>query len=169
MGGVDAMSHTISNALNHTLNQGSRRPIRRVVILGGGTSGWISAAMLAAQFKPELCHISLIEAEDIATIGVGESTIPPMVQLLHRLGVDEQEFIRETQACYKLGIQFVDWRKQQQRFFHPYGSLGAGIGGYDFYQCWLKASLCGEHYPLGDFSPCAVMAAQQRFYPPDQM
>lgn len=142
--------------------------LKKIVILGGGTSGWIAASMLAAHLKPGLCTIELVESDDIASIGVGESTIPSMVRLITSLGIDEEEFIRETQACYKLGIKFVDWRNKNLSYFHPYGALGASIGAQDFYQCWLKSTMQGEHYALQDFSPCAVMAAQQRFFPPSQ-
>lgn len=143
-------------------------PLKKIVILGGGTSGWIAASMLAAHIKPGLCHIELVESDDIQAIGVGESTIPPVVQLINSLGINEQEFIRETQACYKLGIKFVDWRAKHQSYFHPYGALGKRIGSLDFYQCWLKAAQQGEAYELQDFSPCAVMAAQGKFFPPSQ-
>lgn len=146
----------------------SINPIKKIVILGGGTSGWIAAAMLAAQLKPELYEIELIESEDIGSIGVGESTIPPVLRLITSLGIDEQEFIRETQACYKLGIKFVDWRIRNQSYFHPYGSLGKRIGSQDFYQCWLKSTMAGEQFALQDFSPCSVMAEQGRFLLPSE-
>jgi tryptophan halogenase len=146
----------------------SINPLKKIVILGGGTSGWIAASMLAAHLKPGLCEIELVESEDIGSIGVGESTIPPVVRLVASLGIDEEEFIRETQACYKLGIKFVDWRAKNQSYFHPYGALGKRIGSQDFYQCWLKATKEGETYDLQDFSPCAVMAAQEKFFLPSQ-
>jgi len=146
----------------------SMNPLKKIVILGGGTSGWIAASMLAAHLKRELCEIELVESDEIGSIGVGESTIPPVVRLITSLGIDEEEFIRETQACYKLGIKFVDWRAKNQSYFHPYGALGKRIGSQDFYQCWLKSTMEGEHYNLQDFSPCAVMAAQERFFPPAQ-
>lgn len=142
--------------------------IKKIVILGGGVSGWIAASMLAAQVRRDLCEIELIESEDIGSVGVGESTIPPVVRLITSLGIDEEDFIRETQACYKLGIKFVDWRSKNQSYFHPYGALGQRIGTQDFYQCWLKATMAGGDYPLQDFSPCSVMAAQGRFFLPAQ-
>ncbi|QEI13434.1 tryptophan halogenase family protein [Cellvibrio japonicus] len=144
------------------------KSIKDIVVLGGGTSGWIAAAMLAAHLKPTLCRVTVIESEELGPIGVGESTIPPILHLIHSLGIDEQDFMRETQACYKLGIKFIDWRESRHSYFHPYGSIGKRIENQDFYQCWLKASLAGEHYPLEDFSPCAVMAARERFFPPGQ-
>jgi tryptophan halogenase len=142
--------------------------LKKIVILGGGTSGWIAAAMLAAQLRRDLFEIELVESDEISSVGVGESTIPPVVRLITSLGIDEAEFIRETQACYKLGIKFVDWRTKNQSYFHPYGAIGQRIAAQDFYQCWLKATKAGVEYPLQDFSPCSVMAAQGRFFLPSQ-
>ena len=142
------------------------RPISKIVIVGGGTSGWLSAAMLCHHFKRELCDIQLIEAEDVGTIAVGESTVPPFVGLIQRLGINEQEFIRATQATYKLGIQFVGWHQRNKKYFHPFGVIGRAIGDQDFYQCWLKARAHGDTSSLMDFSPCNVMAENGRFFPP---
>lgn len=143
-------------------------PIKKIVILGGGTAGWIAAAMLAAHVRRDLCAIELIESDEISSVGVGESTIPPVLRLITSLGIDEEDFIRETQACYKLGIKFVDWRNKNESYFHPYGALGQRIGAQDFYQCWLKSTMAGGNYPLQDFAPCSVMAAQGRFFLPSQ-
>ena len=142
------------------------RPISKIVIVGGGTSGWLSASMLCHHFKPELCQVQLIESEDIGTIAVGESTVPPFVGLIQRLGINEQEFIRATQATYKLGIEFVGWHQRNKKYFHPFGVIGRAIGDHDFYQCWLKARAHGDTSSLLDFSPCNVMAENGRFFPP---
>jgi tryptophan 7-halogenase len=142
------------------------RPISKIVIVGGGTSGWLSAAMLCHHFKRELCQVQLIESEEIGTIAVGESTVPPFVGLIQRLGINEQEFIRATQATYKLGIQFVGWHQRNEKYFHPFGVIGRAIGDHDFYQCWLKARAHGDSSSLLDFSPCSVMAENGRFFPP---
>ncbi|HEX4241064.1 MAG TPA: tryptophan halogenase family protein [Steroidobacteraceae bacterium] len=142
------------------------KPLARIVIVGGGTSGWLAAAMLCHHLKRELCRIELVESEEIGTIGVGESTLPPFVRLIQRLGIDEQELIRATDATYKLGIQFVGWHQRGRRFFHPFGVIGRPIGSHEFYQCWLKARAHGDTSSLEDFSPCAVMAEQGRFFPP---
>jgi tryptophan halogenase len=142
------------------------RPISKIVIVGGGTSGWLSAAMLCHHFKRELCQVQLIESDDIGTIAVGESTVPPFVGLIQRLGIHEQEFIRATKATYKLGIQFVGWHQRNKKYFHPFGVIGRAIGDHDFYQCWLKARAHGDTSSLLDFSPCNVMAENGRFFPP---
>ncbi|HMN44361.1 MAG TPA: tryptophan 7-halogenase [Povalibacter sp.] len=142
------------------------KPLTRIVIIGGGTSGWLAGAMLRHHLKRELCEIELIESEEIGTIGVGESTVPPFVGLIQRLGIDEQAFIRATDATYKLGIQFIGWHQRATSYFHPFGVIGQPIGGHDFYQCWLRARAQGDTSSLMDFSPCSVMADNSRFFPP---
>lgn len=142
------------------------RPLSKIVVVGGGTSGWLAAAMLRHHLKRELYEIELIESEEIGTIGVGESTVPPFVGLIQRLGIDEQDFIRATDATYKLGIQFVGWHRRGATYFHPFGVIGKPIGAHDFYQCWLKARSRGDTSSLQDFSPCNVMAENGRFFPP---
>ncbi|HMH29019.1 MAG TPA: tryptophan halogenase family protein [Steroidobacteraceae bacterium] len=144
------------------------RPISKIVIVGGGTSGWLAASMLCHHFKRELCQVQLIESEAIGTIAVGESTVPPFVGLIQRLGINEQEFIRATKATYKLGIQFIGWHQRHKKYFHPFGVIGRPIGNHDFYQCWLKARAHGDTSSLLDFSPCNVMAENGRFFPPGE-
>lgn len=142
-------------------------PISKIVIVGGGTSGWLAAAMLSHHLRKDKCRIELIESTEIGTIGIGESTVPPFVGLLHRLGIDEQDFIQATQATYKLGIKFQDWQKRNDKYFHPFGVIGKRIGSHDFYQCWLKARAeGGDTSALQDFSPCNVMAEHGRFFLP---
>jgi tryptophan halogenase len=142
------------------------KPLKKIVIVGGGSSGWIAASMLSFHLKKELCQIELVESAEIGTIGIGESTVPPFVGLIQRLGIDEQDFVRETQATYKLGIKFVDWHQRNEKYFHPFGVIGKRIGAHDFYQCWLKARMQGDTSSLQDFSPCNVMAENGRFFLP---
>lgn len=146
----------------------SLNPLRKILILGGGSSGWLAAAMLARHLKPEVCSVQLVESEQLGTIGIGESTIPPFVGLLQNLQVQEREFVQTTHASYKLGIRFVDWRQKASSYFHPFGVIGKDLGNQDFYQCWLKATQAGQSWPLQDFAPSSVMAAQGRFYPPNR-
>lgn len=140
--------------------------LRKIVIVGGGSAGWISAAMLSHYFQNGGCAVELVESEEIGTIGVGESTIPPFLQLLASLGVDEREFIQATQASFKLGIRFEDWKQKGQRYYHPFGAIGGPIGPHEFYQCWLRAKANGHSSNLQDFAPGTVMADQWKFIPP---
>jgi tryptophan halogenase len=142
------------------------KPLSKILIVGGGTSGWLAAAMLVRHFERAGCQIELVESEELGTIGVGESTVPPFVTLIQRLGIDETDFVRATDATYKLGIRFVGWHQRADSYFHPFGAIGKPIGHQDFYQCWLKARARGEGASLMDFSPCSVMAEQGRFFHP---
>ncbi|HEX6636349.1 MAG TPA: tryptophan halogenase family protein, partial [Steroidobacteraceae bacterium] len=141
------------------------RHIQKFVIVGGGTSGWLAASMLC-QHLGRVCKVELIESEELGTIGVGESTVPPFVGLIQRLGIDETEFVRAVDGTYKLGIKFVGWHDRGDSYFHPFGVIGKPIDNHDFYQCWLKARSQGDTSELQDFSPCNVMAEQGRFFHP---
>lgn len=143
-----------------------RRPLKKICIVGGGTAGWIAAATMAEHLKGRLVDIELVESDDIGTIGVGESTVPPFLQMLARLGINEQEFIQETQASFKLGIRFEDWTEKGENYFHPFGAIGTRVDVSDFYQVWLKARMNGYARPLTDFAPAAMMARDGRFMLP---
>lgn len=144
------------------------KPINKVVIVGGGTAGWVAAAALSNKFNRDVCSIELIESDEIGTIGVGESTIPPFVSMLRILGIDEQDFISKTQGSFKLGIHFANWKTKDHYYFHPFGRAGADIGHYDFFQLWLKTKLQGGPYELLDFSPCNIMVKHGRFFLPQK-
>ncbi len=106
--------------------------IKKFVIVGGGTAGWIAAATLGNIFRHSEVEIELVESDDIGVIGVGEATIPPLLTILESLGIDLVDFIKHTQASFKLGIQFDDWHTIGQGYFHPFGTLGRSIDGHDF-------------------------------------
>jgi tryptophan halogenase len=126
--------------------------IRSVVIAGGGTAGWMAAAMLARATRPELMRIQLVESEEIGTVGVGEATIP-IIQIFNRiLGIDELDFVRRTRGTFKLGIEFVDWLKIGERYIHPFGRYGDDFGMTPFHQQWLRARRYGYQGPIDDFS-----------------
>ncbi|WP_416306952.1 tryptophan halogenase family protein [Neptunicella sp. SCSIO 80796] len=140
--------------------------IKHFVIIGGGTAGWLAAATLANIFKQTEVQITLIESDTIGIVGVGEATIPPLLDSIRALGIDEAEFIKATQATFKWGIKFEDWYQTGQSYFHPFGSLGKRIDGHEFYQCWLKSRAEGDPTPLMAHSPEAVLAEHNRFFLP---
>ena len=140
--------------------------IKKIIIAGGGTAGWLAAALFSTHIPKERLEIVLIESDEIGTIGVGESTIPPFLGLLRNLGINEQDFIKKCHASFKLGIKFDDWHKIGESYFHPFGQIGANIGNTDFYNAWLYATQNGLDIPLQDFSPSSVMARENRFMLP---
>lgn len=148
--------------------QGGAAPVnrKRVVIVGGGSTGWIAAAALGRQLRADEYAVTLVESSEIGTIGVGEAVIPPFVTFIRNLGLDEQEFIRKTQASFKLGIEFRDWLHEGHAYFHHFGALGRSLDGHDFLQCWLKARSRGDDAGLMDYAPAAVMAKHRRFFLP---
>ncbi|MGI2174533.1 tryptophan halogenase family protein [Shewanella ulleungensis] len=112
--------------------------IKNIVIVGGGTSGWMTAAMLAKLFNKQL-DITLIESDVIGTIGVGEATIPPLQIFNSVLGIKESDFINATQATYKLGIEFEHWYQQGDSYMHAFGNIGRDLGFTSFHHYWLCA------------------------------
>lgn len=141
-------------------------PLQHIVIVGGGSAGWMTAAALA-QAVGETCRITLIESEAIGTVGVGEATIPPIRNFNQRLGIDEATFVRETQGSYKLGIQFVDWHQKGASYFHPFGQYGAEFDSVPFYHHWMAEHLTGRTKgPIDDFSMCWAMAKAGKFAHP---
>jgi tryptophan 7-halogenase len=142
--------------------------IKRIVVVGGGTAGWMAAAALARFVGGSGRRIVLIESEAIGTVGVGEGTIPPILEFNHQLGVDETEYLRETKATYKLGIEFVGWTRKQDRYFHQFGKIGRPLNGVPLHQLWLKCRNEPSIQPLAAYSMSAVAAAQHRFAHPTQ-
>ncbi|MGY6636920.1 MAG: tryptophan halogenase family protein [Erythrobacter sp.] len=140
--------------------------LQHIVIVGGGSAGWMTAAALA-QAVGEACRITLIESEAIGTVGVGEATIPPIRHFNQRLGIDEATFVRETQGSYKLGIEFVDWHRKGASYFHPFGQYGAEFDSVPFYHHWMAEHLAGRTKgPIDEFSMCWAMARAGKFAHP---
>jgi tryptophan halogenase len=138
----------------------------RVVILGGGTAGWMTAAAMAHAFKERLASVTLIESDEIGTVGVGEATIPPIVQFNQMLGIDEAEFLRETKATFKLGIEFDGWLRPGQSYIHPFGTYGADLERVRFHQYWLKLKSLGHTESIGEYSLAIMAANNGRFRHP---
>ena len=141
-------------------------PIARIAIIGGGTAGWMAAAALARVLGPQGPAITLVESEEIGTVGVGEATIPPIQAFNALLGIDEDSFVRATQGTFKLGIEFVDWLRSGHRYFHPFGVHGVDRGAVPFEAMWQRLRLAGEAAPLEAYSICAAAARAGRFMRP---
>ncbi len=146
----------------------SGAPIGRVVIVGGGTAGWMAAAAAARFLDDGQRTITLVESEAIGTVGVGEATIPPIRGFNARLGIDEAEFLRATGGTVKLGIEFVGWTDGQDRYLHPFGTHGREIDGLNFHQLWLRLRDRDGIGPIDDYSMSAVAARHRRFAPPSR-
>ena len=140
--------------------------IERIVIVGGGTAGWMAAAALAHAFSGSGKSVSLVESEAIGIIGVGEATIPEILKFNARLGIDEADFLRETKATFKLGIEFDGWRRDGERYFHPFGGFGLDMEGIAFHHFWLKACADGQTEPLETYSMAWQAAKRDRFAHP---
>jgi len=132
--------------------------LRRLVIVGGGTAGWMAAAAISRIMGPSGLPIELVESEEIGTVGVGEATIPDIVVFNAMLGIDEHEFVRATNGTYKLGIEFRDWTRIGDRYVHPFGLYGIDMMGVEFHHHWLKGRALGDTTPLDAYSINIAMA-----------
>ncbi|HKC17271.1 MAG TPA: tryptophan halogenase family protein, partial [Steroidobacteraceae bacterium] len=136
--------------------------LRDIVIVGGGTAGWMAAAALSKMLRGKY-QIRVVESDDIGIIGVGEATIP-MIQLFNKVvGLDEKEFMRETQGTFKLGIEFVDWGKIGDRYMHGFGRFGQDLWTISFDQYWQRMYQRGKAADLAEYSINRVAAKQNKF------
>jgi tryptophan halogenase len=133
-----------------------------IVIAGGGTAGWMAAATLA-RFIGKHARITLVESDAIGTVGVGEATIPQIHNLIIGLGLDQSEFLRRTNASFKLGIEFVDWLRPGHSYIHSFGQVGRGVGLIPFRQLWLRGRASGAASDYGDYSFNVATARLGRF------
>ena len=144
----------------------SAQILDRVVIVGGGTAGWMTAAALGHVLEGSPTKVTLIESEAIGTVGVGEATIPPIIAYNQMLGIDENEFVRATNATFKLGIEFVDWLELGHSYIHPFGDFGHDFDAIPFYQYWLHRNLAGTKDDLFDYSLMVQASRRERFMRP---
>ncbi|HEX5342890.1 MAG TPA: tryptophan halogenase family protein [Duganella sp.] len=145
--------------------------VRRIVIVGGGTAGWMTAAPLAqrlARHPEQPCEVILVESPEIGTIGVGEATLPTIRVYNAALGLDEADFIAKTKASFKLGIEFKDWGHLGNRFFHQFGDFGPPLAGIGAHHHWLRLAQAFNQMPaMENWSVASVMARHNKFVPPN--
>ncbi len=138
------------------------KSLQRILIAGGGSSGWMTAALLARMFQG-LYEVVLVESEDIGTIGVGEATIPAIKKYNELLGLDENEFMQRTQASFKLGIRFENWLRQGDSYFHGFGVIGQDWEWLRMHHYWLHAHQQGQAGDFADYSINTAAALKDKF------
>ena len=114
------------------------KQIEKIVIVGGGTAGWMTAAAISSMLPPDTVSVTLVESEAIGIIGVGEATLPHIRHFNETIGVDEAEFMSATSATFKLGIEFVNWARKGDSYIHPFGAFGPPAASVPFHQYWRK-------------------------------
>src|SRR3954469_7392679 len=140
--------------------------IRKVVIVGGGTAGWMVAASLAHYLSANGIELTLIESSGIGTVGVGEATVPAIRDYIRSLRVDEFAVMRATQGTCKLGIEFKDWSRIGESFIHPFGVFGLPARDVPFHQYWLKLRRLGDPTPFSAYSLAIALCRKGRFTRP---
>ena len=141
-------------------------PLRSIVIVGGGTAGWMAATLLARRLDRQPVTITVVESSDIRTVGVGEATVPGIRDFFREIGVTEQEVMAAAQGTVKLGVEFVDWKREGERFFHPFGLYGMRSRGVAFHHYWRKLNAAGRNTPLSDFCLATALAERNLFMQP---
>jgi len=140
--------------------------IGKVVIVGGGTAGWMAAAALSRYLNNGRRSFTVVESDAIGTVGVGEATIPPIKNFNQMLDLNENDFLRATQGTIKLGIEFVNWGKNGDRYIHPFGTYGHDLHGIPFHQLYLREHGRGNPGGIEEYCMASVMAAHGRFARP---
>jgi len=140
--------------------------LKKIVIIGGGTAGWMSAAGLSSMMAGLGLEITLIESEAIGVVGVGEATLPHIKFFNETIGIDEAEFMAATSATFKLGIEFVDWGRLGDSYIHPFGEFGLANAGVAFHQYYTKMQSQAGIGSLQDYSLPILACRQGKFQPP---
>ena len=146
------------------------QPLKKILIVGGGTAGWMAACALNQALRHTTTRVELIESDDIGTVGVGEATVPTIRDFNRDIGLNEVEFMKATQGTFKLGIEFEDWRRKGTRFFHGFGDFVVNAGPFSTLNQWLVARETAgtEAGELDDYHMAAVLARANRFSAPDK-
>lgn len=144
-----------------------QQKVKKVVVAGGGTAGWIAAAALSSQLGP-LLEVTLVESDDIGTVGVGEATIPTIRTFHHLLGLNEQDFMRASRATFKLGIAFENWGEIGDRYIHSFGQIGKPVWMGGFHNIWLQARAEGFGGDLSDYCYELQAAEEGKFFTSDK-
>src|SRR5262245_52495638 len=138
--------------------------IKSVVIVGGGTAGWMAAATLVARFAAQKhTRVTLVESAAIGTVGVGEATVPHFRDFLKSLKINETDFVKRTSATFKLAISFDGWAGQGTQFFHPFSEHGMPLLGTSFQHWWVKARALGLAAPLDEYTLSSQLAQAGKF------
>lgn len=145
------------------MGQRSARALRSVIIVGGGTTGWMAAAALARVVMPSSCEITVVESDTLAAAGVGEATIPNLRAFHDLLEVDERDFLSATHATFRLGTRFRNWGLRGRTFLHPFGPYGVDVKHDLFQAYWLKRGQEGQPSPLEEWSMTGLAATLGRF------
>ncbi len=140
----------------------------RIVIVGGGTAGWMTAAAFASVYGAGQRQIRLIESSEIGIVGVGEATLPHIRFFNRRIGIDERELMARTQATFKLGIEFVDWARKGDSYIHPFGAYGSRMAGVPFHHYWLREHAAGTAAPIEEYSLPIIASRMNRFALPSE-
>ncbi len=141
--------------------------IRKIVIVGGGTAGWMTAAGMSKLMPAGEVSVRVVESDTIGTVGVGEATIPHILYFNRLLGLDENDFIRKTNATFKMGIEFVNWGRLGQSYIHPFGPYGANMEGIHFHHFWLRYAQLGKAPSLDQYNLMVRAARAGKFQRPD--
>ena len=140
--------------------------IKEIVIVGGGTASWMAAAAFSILLRDPTIKIRPVESDEIGTVGVGEATIPHIRYFHQLVGLDEKEYLRRTNATFKLGIEFVNWGQVGDRYFHPFSPYGVNMDGIHFHHFWLRHIQNPDAAPIDDYNIQVLASKLNKFAHP---